>query len=106
MGGGESESQLYAGAGGDLRLLPLAVGARGALGQDAVGPAGGDDYAHYIVKLNTPSGDPERGYPDREATVGKFCRSPTSHASQSLSIGSHNISWPTPSGANWALPMQ
>ena len=41
MGGGESESQLYAGAGGDLRLLPLAVGARGALGQDAVGRAGG-----------------------------------------------------------------
>ena len=39
--GYESESQLYAGAGGDLGLLPLAVGARGALGQDAVGRAGG-----------------------------------------------------------------
>ena len=39
--GYESESQLYAGAGGDLGLLPLAVGARGALGQDVVGRAGG-----------------------------------------------------------------
>ena len=55
-----------------------------------------DDYGRYIVKFNTQSGDSERGYPDGEATVGKFSPSPTSHSSQSLMIGSHNISWLTP----------
>ena len=61
------------------------------------------DYTYLNVKLSTETGDSERGYPDREATVGKFSPSPTSHASQSLIIGSHNISWPTPTDRHHAM---
>eukprot|EP01043_Picozoa_sp_COSAG02_P049528 COSAG02_NODE_4982_length_4751_cov_8.305245_1_plen_87_part_00 len=38
---GRASYSLYAGAGGDLRPLPLAVGARGALGQDVIRRTGG-----------------------------------------------------------------
>ena len=43
---------------------------------------GSQDW-YQNVKLSTETGDSERGYPDREATVGKFSPSPTSHSSQS-----------------------
>ena len=37
------------------------------------------DYTYLNVKLTTETGDSERGYLAREATVGKFSPPPTSH---------------------------